>query len=137
MGSTTAQYGLEGRWVRSKNFTYANKNATTAVLDVPAGTLIPAFGVVCVVVTPFSGGTPTIDVGESGDTDGWVDNANVTVGTAGAYTGTVAAGAGLAGTGKYYSAATTIDVVLPNEAITAGSGYVLAHMINVSDVIDD
>ena len=137
MGSATAQYGLKGRWVRSRKFTHADKNSTKAVLDVPANTFIPALGVTVIVTTLFAGGTPTIDVGDGDNPDGWVDNVDVTVGTVGAYSGTETNTAAYSGAGKHYVAADTIDVVLPNEAITAGEGYVMAYMVDVSDVIDD
>ena len=137
MGSSSAQYGLKGRWVRSRQFTFADKNSTKAVLDVPENTFIPPLGVVVIITTAFAGGTPTIDVGDGADPDGWVDNTDVTGGTAGAYAGTETNTAAYSGSGKLYSAADTIDVVLPNEAITAGEGYVMAYMVDVADVIDD
>lgn len=136
MGSSSAQYGLKGRWVRSRKFTFADKNSTKAVLDVPANTFIPPLGVVVILTTIFEGGTPTIDVGDGANPDGWIDNTDVTVGTAGAYAGTETNTAAYSGTGKLYTAADTIDVVLPDQAITAGAAYVMAYMIDVSDVID-
>lgn len=137
MGSASAQYGLVGKWVRSRQFTFADKNSTKAVLDVPAKTFIPPLGVVVVITTAFSGGTPTIDAGDGANPDGWVDNTDVTEGTKGAYAGTETNTAAYSGSGKFYETADTIDVVLPDEAITAGEGYVLAYMLDVSDVIDD
>ena len=103
----------------------------------PAKTLIPAWSVTLVITTAFSGGTPTIDVGDGDNPDGWIDNTDVTEGTAGAYTGTENNTAAYAAAGKYYSSADTIDAVLPDQEITAGEGYVFAYMINVEDVIDD
>jgi hypothetical protein len=137
MGDSTVQYPLTGRWVRSRKFTFADKNSTKAVLDVPANTFIPSLGVVLLITTLFAGGTPTIDVGDGTNTDGWIDNTDVTVGTVGAYAGTETNTAAFSGTGKLYTAADTIDVILPNEAITAGAAYAMAYMIDVSDVIDD
>lgn len=137
MGSSSGQYGLLGRWVRSRKFTHADKNSTKAVLDVPPNTFIPPLGVVCIVTTPFEGGTPTIDVGDGDNPDGWVDNVDVSEDTAGAYAGTETNTAAYSGSGKLYTAADTIDVVLPDQAITAGEGYVLAYMLDVGDVIDD
>lgn len=137
MGSSSEQYGLLGRWVRSRKFTFADKDSTKAVLDVPPNTFIPPLGVVVILTTIFEGGTPTIDVGDGDNPDGWIDNTDVTVGTAGAYAGTETNTAAYSGTGKLYTDADTIDVVLPDQAITAGEGYVMAYMIDVSDVIDD
>ena len=137
MGSSSAQYGLKGRWVRSRKFTFADKNSTKAVLDVPPNTFIPPLGVVCIVTTLFDGGTPVIDVGDGDNPDGWVDQADITATAAGSYAGTETNTAAYSGSGKLYEDADTIDVVLPDEAITAGEGYVLAYMLDVSDVIDD
>lgn len=57
MGSSSAQYGLRGRWVRSRKVTFEDKNSTKPVLDVPAKTFIPAWSVTLVITTAFSGGT--------------------------------------------------------------------------------
>ena len=137
MGSSSEQYPLTGRWVRSRKITYADKNSTKVILEVPPKTFIPPFGVSVVVITAFSGGSPTIDVGDGDNTDGWVDNADVTAGTAGTYSGTETNTGAYAAAGKYYANADTIDAILPNEAITAGAAYVMAYMIAVDDVIDD
>lgn len=134
MGATTAQYGVVGRWVRSKKFTYADTGTTKAVLDIPAGTFIPPFGVIVYVKTAWAGGTPSIDVGDS-DADGWVDTTNVTETTIGCYAGTIAA-ATLNTGGKIYTSADTIDVTLAASS-TAGEGYVFAYMLDVSDIYDD
>lgn len=40
MGSTTAQYGITGKWVRSRQITSSDAGSTVAILDVPAKTLI-------------------------------------------------------------------------------------------------
>lgn len=137
MGSSSAQYALKGRWVRSRKFTFADKNSTKAVLDVPKNTFIPPLGVVVVVTTLFDGGAPTIDAGDGANPDGWVDNTDVTATATGTYAGTETNTAAFAGSGKLYTAQDTIDVVLPNEAITAGEGYLMAYMIDLDDVIDD
>lgn len=123
--------------MRSRKVTFADKNSTKEVLDVPKNTFIPPLGVVVIITTAFAGGTPTIDVGDGANPDGWVDNTDVTVGTKGAYAGTETKTAAYSGSGKFYETADTIDVVLPNEAITAGEAYVMAYMLDVSDVIDD
>ena len=133
MGSSTAQYGLRGRWVRSREITNSDTNTTVAILDVPAGTLIPPHGAVIVVTTAFEGGTPSLDIGDGDDTDGWIDTTAITEATAGTYADVDAA---YAATGKYYSAADTIDAVV-SASLTAGAAYVFVLMIDVSDVIDD
>ena len=136
MGSSTAQYGLTGRWVRSRQITSADTGTTVAVLDVPAGTFIPAYGVSCIVTTLFAGGSPLIDIGDGDDTDGWIIQADLTATSTGTYTGDETSTAHYAITGKYYSSADTIDAVV-SAALTAGEAYVLAYMVDVSDVIDD
>jgi hypothetical protein len=133
MGSSTIQYPLTGRWVRSRAITDADTNTTAVVIDIPAGTFIPAFGVAIEVLTAFAGGTPSLDVGDSADPDGWIDTTEITEATPGTYTGVAAA---FATTGKYYAAADRIEVVVAI-GLTAGKAYVLAHLLNVADVIDD
>lgn len=132
MGDSTIQYPVNGRWVRSRALTDADTNTTAAVIDIPAGTLIPAFGVLIQVLTAFAGGTPSLDVGDGDDPDGWIDTTDITEGTLGTYSGSAA----LAAEGKYYSAADTIDVVVAT-GLTAGKAYVFAYLIDVSDIIDD
>ncbi len=129
MGSKTVQYGFTGKWVRSKAIELTS--GTIAVLEIPANTIIPARGVLIDIVTAFSGGTPSIDVGDGTNTDGWIDTTEITEGTEGVYTGY----AELAITGKIYTAADTIDVVV-STGLTAGKAYVFAHLIPVGDLLD-
>lgn len=133
MGSSTEQYGLIGRWVRSRQITASDTGTTVAILDVPAYTLIPPQGAVIVVTTLFAGGTPSLDIGDGDDTDGWIDTTAITEATAATYADVDAA---YAEAGKYYSAADTIDAVV-SASLTAGEAYVFVYMIDVSDVIDD
>ena len=133
MGSSTAQYGLQGKWVRSREITSADTGSTVAILDVPAGTLIPPHGICIVVTTAFEGGTPSLDIGDGDDTDGWIDTTAITEATAATYADVDAA---YAAAGKYYSAADTIDAVV-SASLTAGAAYVFANMIPVADVIGD
>ena len=136
MGSSTAQYPLTGRWVRSRQITASDTGTTVAILDVPAHTLIPAYGVVAVITTWWAGGTESLDVGDGTDPDGWIDSTDVTETGTGTFAGTEANTGAYAVAGKYYSAADTIDAVV-NASLTAGEAYVFAYMIDVSDVIDD
>jgi hypothetical protein len=133
MGSETVQYPIEGHWVRSKAIELTS--GTIAVIDVPANTFIPPFGVVIDVVTLFAGGTPSIDVGDGSDTDGWIDTTNITETTAAMYAGTAAAGAAYSVTGKVYTSADTIDVVV-STGLTAGKAYVFAYLVPIGDVLD-
>jgi hypothetical protein len=136
MGSSTAQYGLTGRWVRSRKITYADTGSTVAVIDVPAKTLIPPKGVVCVVTTLCAGGTPLLDVGDGDNTDGWIDQTDITATSTGTYSGDETSTAAYIDNGRYYSSADTIDVVV-SASMTAGEAYVFAYLIDVSDVVDD
>ena len=132
MGSASAQYLLKGHWVRSKQITEADTGTTKAILNVPAGTLIPPHGIVIVVETLFAGGTPSLDIGDGSDTDGWIDTTAITEASTGTYADVDAA---YAVTGKYYSAADTIDAVV-SASLTAGEAYVFAYLLDVSDVMD-
>src|SRR3990167_2129782 len=91
-------------------------NTTFAAIDIPAGSFLPCYAVNVIITTLLDGGTPSIDVGDGDDDDGWVDTTEITETGAGTY-GSVAAA--YAVTGKYYSAADTIDVVLAT-GLTAG-----------------
>ena len=133
MGSSTAQYGLRGKWVRSREVTYADTGTTVALLDVPAGTFIPPHGIAIVITTNWAGGTPSLDIGDGDDTDGWIDTTAITEATAGTYADVDAA---YAVTGKYYSTADTIDAVVAASS-TAGAAYVYCYMLDVSDVHSD
>lgn len=83
------------------------------------------FQVVSAVVrieTAFSGGTPTISVGNS-DVDNLVETGDVTIGTPGVYKGT---GLGLdAGGGALYAPGTAINVTYTHHAsTTAGAARI-------------
>ena len=132
IGSTSEQYRLKGHWVRSKQITEADTGTTKPILDVPAGTFIPPHGVAVIVETAFAGGTPSLDIGDGDDTDGWVDTTAITEATAGTYADVDAA---YAAAGKYYADADTIDAVV-SASLTAGEAYVLAYMLPVADVMD-
>lgn len=133
MGSSTAQYGLTGRWVRSREITYADTGTTVAILDVPAGTLIPPHGAVIVITTLWSGGSPSLDIGDGTTADGWIDSTAITEGSTGTYADVDAA---YAVTGKYYASADTIDAVVAASS-TAGAAYVYVYMLDVADVHSD
>jgi hypothetical protein len=133
MGSSAIQYQLKSRWVRSRVITDADTNGTVVVIEIPAGTFIPAFGVAIEILTAFAGGTPSLDVGDGDTADGWIDTTEITEVTPGTYTGVAA---GFAVAGKYYAAAGQIQVVV-SASLTDGKAYVLAHLLNVADVFDD
>ena len=133
MGSSAIQYQLQSRWVRSRVITDADTNGTVVVIEIPAGTYIPPFGVGIEILTAFAGGTPLLDVGDGDTADGWIDQTENDSTTPGTYAGTAAA---FALTGKYYAAVGQIKVVV-SASLSDGKAYVLAHLLNVADVIDD
>ena len=91
------------------------------------------------MTTAFAGGTPSIDVGDGDDADGWIDTDDITEGTPGSYRGLQTEGANIhteayAVAGKYYTAADTIDATL-SAGLTAGEGYIVARMIRLDEVV--
>ena len=134
MGSSTEQYAVQSRVVRSKAITNADTNTTVSVIDVPAKTLVLAVWIV--ILTDFDGGTPSIDIGDDTNPDGWIDTTDITEITAGTYKGTETNTGAYADTGKYYAAKDEIDAVVAT-GLTAGKAYVFAEMVSVEDIIDD
>jgi len=126
------QYKEIGRWVRSKAITEADTNTTKPVIDVPAKTLVT--NVILVVTEAFAGGTPSIDIGDGDDPDGWIDTDDVTETTIGAYCGDETTTAAYANSRKYYPTADTIDAVIAT-GLTNGTAYVLAHMVDLKDLV--
>lgn len=82
------------------------------VIKVPANTLVTS---VALNVTTAEGATLTVDIGDGDDVDGYIDGVN---GNAAAAYLTVA-GTDAYESGKYYTAADTIDITLNNAAATA------------------
>ena len=134
MGYSTAQYGIRGKLVRSREVTNSDSGETVAVIDIPAYTIIPPQGVFVVVTDAFSGVTPTLDVGDGSDTDGWCVNDAITSTSTGTYADVDAA---YNVAGKYYSSADTLDVVVTDCASASGAAYVFAELYDVSDIVDD
>lgn len=114
----------------SRAITEADTNTTAQVIEIPAGTYIPPYGVWILVAEVFAGGTPSLDVGDGTTADGWVDTTEITETTLGSYAGVAAA---YAVTGKLYSSADTIDVVVAT-GLTGGTAYVFALGYDVSDI---
>lgn len=124
------QQSLTGmRIVTSEAITHADNGSTVLAVEVPAGTWVPPYGVTIYVAEAFVGGTPSIDVGDGDNDDGWVDTTEITEATPGCYTGVAAA---YAIAGKYYSAADTIDAVVADTTLTDGTAYIMVQMLDVS-----
>ena len=96
----------------SKAITESDTNTTVQAIEIPAGAWIPPYGVSVYVAEVFAGGTPSLDVGDGDNDDGWVDTTDVTETTVGTYSGTEANTAAYAQTGRYYGSADTLDVVV-------------------------
>jgi hypothetical protein len=123
---------LQGeRVVFSRSIGAADAATTVIAIDIPAGTLIPAYGVSVWVKTAMTGGTPSYTVGDSTAVDTWLASADITEATAGLYN-SVAQGASPAG--KYYAAADSIKIVITT-GLTSGECFVIARMIDVSDFV--
>lgn len=120
------KFRTPGYWVISDPITSADANTTKAVLQVPANTLVTQ--VLLYIHTVLDGGTPSIDVGDGTNDDGWVDTTDITETTAGIYGGVAAAAVFTIAGGKFYTAADTIDAVIAT-GLTSGKAYVLAHYI--------
>lgn len=116
----------------SEAITEANNGTTVLSIDVPAKTVVPAYGVSFLVTEAFAGGTPSFTVGDGDDVDGWMTSANITEATIGVYNSTAAA---YAVSGKYYASADTIDVVVDDTTLTNGTGYVIVQMLDLSDLV--
>lgn len=118
-----------GYWVVSDAITEADTNTTKAVLTVPAKTFVSKVSLI--VTEVFAGGTPSIDVGDGTNDDGWIDTTDVTETTAGTYAGDGGDAVWALG-GKYYSAADTIDAVI-SASLSNGTAYVVAHFLPLNN----
>lgn len=124
--------GFTGYWVRSAAITAADKNTTKECIEVPAKTFVDK--VVLIITTALSGGSPSLDIGDGDNADGWIDTTDVTETTKGSYVGTAANTAAYSDTGRYYETADTIDAVVA-DGLTSGNAYVLAHFLPLGDLV--
>lgn len=128
-----AQSRVEGpTLVLSDAITDADTGTTVNAIEIPAGSFIPPYGVSIVVVEAFSGGTPSLDVGDEDDDDGWIDSVDITETTPATYSGTETNTPDDAVNGKYYATAGIIQVVV-SASLTDGTAYVLAGYYNLSN----
>ena len=125
------QFSLSGpNIITSKAITEADTNTTVAVINIPAKSFIPPYGVTIYIPEVFAGGTPSMDVGDGDNDDGWIDTTEITETSIGTYSGIAAA---YAVAGKYYASADTIDVVVAT-GLTGGTAYVIAQIYDFSDL---
>lgn len=129
--TTSVPTKIQGeRVVISRSITSADAATTVTAIDIPAGTLIPAYGVSVWVKTAMTGGTPSYTVGDSAAVDTWLASSDITEATAGLYN---SAAQGASPSGKYYASADSIKIVITT-GLTAGECFVIARMIDVADI---
>jgi hypothetical protein len=130
MGVSTIAYKLQaGQILRSRAIISTDAATTAQVLEIPAKTQVLKVWVQ--IVTALAGGSPSLDIGDGDNTDGWVDTTEITEGTTGTYFGA----AEYSTTGKYYATADTIDAVVAT-GLTSGKAYVFAWVLPVGDILD-
>jgi len=101
--------------------------ALTLVLPATVANPIILFAVMHAVRTAFAGGTPSIDIGDGTDVDGYLDSTDITETTAGNFANsmTAASADAVLNEGEYLTAPRSITVTL-SASLTAGAGKVLA-----------
>lgn len=130
--ASTKQTSVNGTVVlKSRAITEADTNTTVQAIEIPAKTFVPPYGVSVYVAEAFAGGTPSLDVGDGDDVDGWVDTLDITETTVAAYSGSET-NSPIAVKGKYYATADTIDVVV-SASLSGGTAYVLVQTISLAD----
>ncbi len=114
----------------SAAITEADTNSTVNAIEIPAGAFIPPYGVSVYIPEVLAGGTPSLDVGDSDDPDGWVDTTEITETSLGTYAGVAAA---FAITGKFYASADQIEVVVAT-GLTGGTAYIIMRYFDFGDL---
>lgn len=94
-------------------------------LKIPVEAGLAVLGVAHEVVTGFSGGTPTIDIGDGSTTDFWLGNADITETTAGDFQNSLAGAVG----GAKFNAAGNV-VLTSSTELAAGAGAVYIFSID-------
>lgn len=127
-----AQKALQsGEWLVSDPITAADANSTKVCLDIAAKTLV--LEVLVIITTVLAGGTPSLDIGDADDNDGWVDTLDITETTAGSYRGG-ATNSPFSVTGKYYASAGQIKAVV-SASLASGSAVVAARVLRLQDTL--
>ncbi len=122
---------IKPRVVITRQVAYSEGAATYTVYEVPAETLVTR--VELVVTTAFAGTSPTLDVGDEDNDDGWVDNSDVTETSAGVYRGD--GGDATLYDGHYYSAAKRITVKIGGTSLTAGACHAVIHEVPLGGLV--
>jgi len=125
---------LTGRFLVSRVLGVPETNTTSVAIDIPAGSYIPPKGVSVIITTLLDGGTPSIDVGDLDNDDGWVDTVDITETSAGTYSGLAANTAAYSDTGRYYAAANQITAKVAT-GLTSGAFYVVAQVLDLADPV--
>lgn len=116
----------------SRAITEADTGTTAAIVEIPAKSFVPPYGISIRISEAFAGGSPSIDIGDGDAATGWIASADITEGTTGIYTGQ-AGNSATAKNGKYYASADTIDAVV-SASLTNGTAYLLVTYYDLSDV---
>jgi len=113
----------------SDAITESDTGSTVTVFSVPAEHYVPPQGSWVYVAEAFTGGTPSLDIGDADDADGWVDTTAITEGTVGSYADVDAA---YNATGKYYSSETAITATV-SASLTDGTAYAFMICFDMSN----
>jgi hypothetical protein len=121
-------------YVRKYVVDYDDLDATayTYNIQVPAGTLIRS--VAAIVTAAFAGGTPTIDIGDGSDVDGFIDSTNSDLAETvlNDFAISTAIAANTFAEGKYYAAAGVVQIT-GSAALSAGQLTVLVEELRFED----
>jgi hypothetical protein len=114
------------RWLRSRVFTFVDSGNLVELLETPGGGQYPdkmlIFEVALIVLVAFSGGTPTISVGDGAGATTWISAAAVTsVG--------MIRSQGPSSNGKLYVARDRLTATL-SASMAAGSAILLARVVD-------
>lgn len=125
---------IKDYWLVTTSVDYADGAGAFVVGEIPAKTLVLHSAVL--VTTAWTGTSPTLDLGDEDNDDAFVDNADVTEGTAAAYISCAGADAGSTSKhGAYYSAQKNIILTIGGTDLTTGVAYGLLHCLDLSNSV--
>jgi len=130
MAQSSAKVRDSYRTLTSRAITHADANSTVEAVVLPAGAFVIPYGVTVNIIELLAGGTPALNVGDGATADGWIDEDDITEGTAGCYSGT-GTNAAYSDTGKYYASTDTIDVAV-SAGLTDGTAYIVVRYWDLS-----
>jgi len=120
---------LNPYWLVTDAVTFADDDTTVVVGVIPAKTLVMRS---CIVVsTGFTDDSPLLDLGDEDDEDEFVDNADVTEITIGAYWGAATD----AFEGAWYPAQKNITLKVAGGTLAAGSAFGVLQCLDLSNKV--